>query len=130
MPALYHAVSEEPGVSRAVSTAAAAFTRPAAFEATGKQAFESAEEAAKAAAASGAPIAVLCSTDDTYPTLVPAFASTLKAAKPGIVAILAGLPAEQATVDAYKQAGIDDFIHVRANLRDMLAQLLAKIGAK
>jgi len=108
----------------------AGFFAVAGFEATGKQAFESAEEAAKAAAASGAPIAVLCSTDDTYPTLVPAFASTLKAAKPGIVAILAGLPADAATVETFKKAGIDDFIHVRANLRDMLAQLLAKIGAK
>ncbi len=100
------------------------------FEAIGKQAFESAEEAAQAAAASGASVAVLCSTDDTYPELVPAFAAALKAAKPDIVAVLAGLPAEQATVDAFKQAGIDEFIHVRANIRAMLAQLLAKIGAK
>ena len=108
----------------------AGFFAVAGFEATGKQAFETAEEAAKAAAASGAPIAVLCSTDDTYPTLVPAFASPLEAAKPGITAVLAGLPADPATVEAFKKAGIDEFIHVRANLRDMLAQLLAKIGAK
>jgi methylmalonyl-CoA mutase len=108
----------------------AGFFAVAGFEAVGKEAFDTAEAAAKAAAASGASIAVLCSTDDTYPVLVPAFAGALKAAKPGMVAILAGLPAEQATVDSFKQAGIDDFIHVRANVREMLAQLLAKIGAK
>lgn len=108
----------------------AGFFAVAGFEAIAKQSFESPEEAAKAAAASGAPVAVLCSTDDTYPTLVPAFAAALKAAKPGIVAVLAGLPADQATVDAFKQAGIDEFIHIRANIREMLAQLLAKIGAK
>jgi methylmalonyl-CoA mutase len=100
------------------------------FEAIGKEAFADAAAAAKAAAASGAPIAVLCSTDETYPELVPAFASAVKAAKPGIIVILAGLPAEAATVEAFKQAGIDEFIHVRANVRELLAQLLAQIGAK
>jgi methylmalonyl-CoA mutase len=108
----------------------AGFFGVAGFEAVAKQAFETPEEAAKAAAASGAPVAVLCSTDDTYPTLAPAFASALKAAKPSIVAVLAGLPADQATVDTFKKAGIDEFIHVRANVRELLAQLLAKIGAK
>lgn len=109
---------------------AAGFFAVGGFEAIGKEAFETPEAAAKAAVASGAPVVVLCSTDDTYPVLVPAFASALKAAKPGVFAILAGLPAEPATVEAYKQAGIDDFIHIRANVRDLLAQLLAKIGAK
>ena len=109
---------------------AAGFFAVGGFEAIGKEAFETPEAAAKAAVASGAPVVVLCSTDDTYPVLVPAFASALKAAKPGVIAILAGLPAEPATVEAFKQAGIDDFIHIRANVRDLLAQLLAKIGAK
>jgi methylmalonyl-CoA mutase len=109
---------------------AAGFFAVGGFEAIGKEAFETPEAAAQAAAASGAPVVVLCSTDDTYPVLVPAFASALKAAKPGVVVILAGLPAEPATVEAYKQAGIDDFIHIRANVRELLAQLLAKIGAK
>ena len=100
------------------------------FEAIGKESFADAASAAQAAAASSAPVVVLCSTDETYPALVPAFASAVKAAKPGIIVILAGLPAEAATVAAYKQAGIDDFIHVRANVRELLAQLLTQIGAK
>ncbi len=99
------------------------------FEATGKEAFETAEAAAQAAAASGAPVVVLCSTDETYPVLVPAFAAALKAAKPGIVAILAGLPADAATIETYKKAGIDDFIHIRVNVREFLAKLLQQIGA-
>lgn len=99
------------------------------FEATGKEAFETAEAAAQAAAASGAPVVVLCSTDDTYPTLVPAFATALKAAKPGIIAVLAGMPADAATTETYKKAGIDEFIHVRANVRELLAKLLKQIGA-
>lgn len=99
------------------------------FEAIGKEAFETAEAAAQAAAASGASIAVLCSTDETYPTLVPAFASTLKAAKPGITVVLAGLPADKAVTESFQKAGIDEFIHVRANVRELLAKLLKKIGA-
>jgi methylmalonyl-CoA mutase len=99
------------------------------FESMGKEAFETAEAAAQAAAKSGAPIVVLCSTDDTYPVLVPAFATALKAAKPGIVAVLAGMPADAATTEAYKKAGIDEFIHVRANVRELLAKLLKQIGA-
>ncbi|MFT3782662.1 MAG: methylmalonyl-CoA mutase family protein [Nibricoccus sp.] len=99
------------------------------FEAVGKEAFETAEAAAQTAAASGASIAVLCSTDETYPTLVPAFASTLKAAKPGVTVVLAGLPADKAVTESFQKAGIDEFIHIRANVRELLANLLKKIGA-
>jgi len=107
----------------------AGFFAVAGFEAIGKQSFETAEEAAKAAAESGAPIAVLCSTDDTYPALVPAFTAAAKAAKPGLKLVLAGLPADTATVDNFRAAGIDEFIHVRANVTAMLANFLRQIGA-
>ncbi len=99
------------------------------FEPTGKPAFDSAGAAAQAAAASGAPIVVLCSTDETYPELVPTFGKQLKAANPAITFVLAGLPAESATVAAFHEAGVDEFIHVRANAREVLAKFLNKIGA-
>jgi methylmalonyl-CoA mutase len=99
------------------------------FEATGKEAFETAEAAAKAAIASGAPVVVLCSTDETYPALVPIFAGAIKAAKPGVVVVLAGMPADKAVVDSFHAAGVDEFIHVRANVRELLAKLLKQIGA-
>ncbi|MBK9989440.1 MAG: acyl-CoA mutase large subunit family protein [Verrucomicrobia bacterium] len=99
------------------------------FEATGKEAFETAEAAAKAAIASGAPVVVLCSTDETYPALVPIFAGSIKAAKPETVVVLAGMPADKAVVDSFHAAGVDEFIHVRANVRELLAKLLKQIGA-
>ncbi len=99
------------------------------FEPLGKQSFDTAEAAAQAAAASGAPIAVLCSTDETYPVLAPVFARTLKAANPAVTVLLAGLPADAAMVVSFREAGFDDFIHVRVNLTGMLAHLLKKIGA-
>lgn len=87
---------------------------------------ETAEAAAKAAAASGARIVVLCSTDETYPALVPEFVKTLKSAKPNTVAILAGYPTDQ--IEAHKASGIDEFIHLRADILSVLQNLQKKTG--
>jgi len=108
----------------------AGFFATGGFELLAKQNFDTAEAAAAAAAASGAPIAVLCSTDETYSTLVPAFTAAAKTARPGgLIIVLAGLPADPAVVAAYRTAGVDEFIHVRANVHDLLAKLLKQIGA-
>jgi methylmalonyl-CoA mutase len=104
----------------------AGFFAAGGFEAVSNKGFGSPEEAAKAALESGAPVVVICSTDETYPALVPPLAAALKAAPPGPVVILAGLPAGQ--VDALRAAGVDDFIHVRANCAQMLAALQDKLG--
>lgn len=100
------------------------------FEVLDKHNFETAEAAATAFANSGASIAVLCSTDETYPVLVPVFASSVKVAHQGInTVVLAGLPAEPALVASYIAAGIDEFLHVRTNAYDLLAKLLKQNGA-
>ncbi len=104
----------------------AGFFSVAGFELIAKQNFETAEAAAKAAAESGAPIAVLCSTDETYPTLAPAFARAAKEANPNLTLVLAGYPTE--LIGELKQAGFDEFIHVRANVRETLSKLMKKAG--
>lgn len=91
-----------------------------------KKGFATPDEAAKAAIESGSKIAVICSTDDTYPELVPAFAKALKAADATQTAIVAGYPTEH--IDAFKAAGIDDFIHVRANCYQILTSLVKKVS--
>lgn len=88
--------------------------------------FSTAEEAAQAALASGAPVVVICSTDDTYPDVVPPLTKQIKSSKPDTTVILAGYPADQ--VEAHKQAGVDEFIHLRANCHDILLNLQKKIG--
>lgn len=108
---------------------AAGFFAPGGFEIIAKQSFSTAGEAAAAAAASGAQIAVLCSTDETYPELVPAFATAVRTARPDLTLALAGLPADDAVRAAFTTAGIDLFIHLRASAEETLAQLLTKIGA-
>ena len=84
------------------------------------------EEAARAAAASGCEVCVICSTDDTYPEIVPAFCKVLKELKPDMMIALAGYPADY--VEAFKQAGVDIFIHVRANCYNTLETIQNKIG--
>jgi len=42
--------------------------------------------------------------------------------------VLAGFPADQ--VEAHKASGIDEFIHVRANLLQVLGGLQKKIGVQ
>jgi methylmalonyl-CoA mutase len=107
----------------------AGFFAPGGFEVAGKQSFATAEDAARATVESGAPVAVLCSTDETYPELVPAFTAAVRAARPGMVLVLAGMPADDALRAAYTAAGMDEFIHLRASVEEVLAKLLNKIGA-
>ncbi|HSA47043.1 MAG TPA: methylmalonyl-CoA mutase, partial [Candidatus Competibacteraceae bacterium] len=82
--------------------------------------------AAVAALASGASTVVICSTDATYPDLVPPLAGKLKQANPGLTVLLAGYPADH--VEAFKAAGVDDFIHMNANCQALLTMLQKKMG--
>lgn len=88
--------------------------------------FASPEDAAKAFAETKAEIAVICSTDDKYPALVPALVQALRAKRANSVIVLAGLPAAQ--VEAHKKSGVDEFIHIRADALDLLSGLLRRIG--
>lgn len=97
------------------------FVNVAAIECISNNGFETIDEAAKAALDSGAKAMVICSTDDTYPDIVPELTKKVKAAKPGMMVILAGYPKEH--VEAFKAAGVDEFIHVRANALDLLAKI-------
>ncbi|NJK78948.1 MAG: methylmalonyl-CoA mutase [Chloroflexaceae bacterium] len=88
--------------------------------------FDTAEAAAQAALASGAPIVVICSTDETYPDLVAPITQQIKATNPAVRVVLAGYPQDQ--VEAHKAAGVDDFVHLRANVYQTLQQLQQQIG--
>ena len=84
------------------------------------------EEAVGQAVASKAPIVVVCSTDDTYPEIVPAFVPALKAKMPGVQVILAGYPADQ--IVAHKASGVDDFIHLKVDCLAFLTNLHKELG--
>lgn len=99
------------------------FLEPGGFEVVYPQGFGSAGDAVRAAKDSGALAAVLCSTDETYGELVPAVLAEMAGAMP---VILAGFPAEQ--VEAFKSAGIADFIHLKADCAAFLADWQKRTG--
>lgn len=79
------------------------------------------EAIAPALAAHPAPIAVLCSTDETYPDLVPAFLTAATAAPHHPVTVLAGYPTDH--VPAFQAAGLQAFIHLRCNALETLTSI-------
>ncbi|MGB4947864.1 MAG: methylmalonyl-CoA mutase, partial [Candidatus Competibacter denitrificans] len=105
---------------------ATAFLGVGGFETLYPSGFDSAAAAAEAALASNAKAVVICSTDATYPDIVPTLAQTLKKANPDVTVLLAGYPAEH--VEAFKAAGVDDFIHLAANCQSLLTTLQKKMG--
>ncbi len=97
------------------------------FEMLKNDGFATVEAAVNAVVASRAPIAVICSTDQTYPDLVPPLVKGIKSARPETIVILAGKPAPEHE-QPYKEAGLDDAIHIRSNVYEVLAGLQKKGG--
>lgn len=96
------------------------------FEIVQSEGFASPEAAANAVHESGAKAVVICSTDETYPALVPPLMQGIKAQQPGTVVILAGYPQDQ--IEAHKAAGIDAFIHLGADCLALNQWLQTKMG--
>ena len=86
--------------------------------------FETTDEAVKAAVNSNAQAVVICSTDDTYPELVPPLVKGIKEKSKDIVVILAGYPKDQ--IEEHKKSGVDDFIYLGADTYSILSTLLIK----
>ena len=103
------------------------FLQVGAFEVLGNDGFKTVEEAADAARASGADAVVICSTDATYPEIVPALAPKLHEVLPKARVFLAGA-APKDLLETYKEAGIDDYISVRANCYEILESLQKQKG--
>ncbi len=104
------------------------FFEVAGFDVIGNDGFDDPGGAADATVDSGAPIVVICSTDPTYPELVPPFVARLKERSPSVIIVLAGYPKKQ--IDSHKETGVDEFIHLRADNHGMLSAFLDKIGVR
>jgi len=96
------------------------------YEVVSAGAFATPADAALAFAKSVAPVAVICSTDERYPVLVPLLTAAIRAKSPRAIFILAGNPPEQA--EAHKKAGIDEFIHARADAVALLEKIHHLLG--
>jgi methylmalonyl-CoA mutase len=104
------------------------FFEVAGFAVIGSPGAKTVADAAAAALQSGASAVCICSTDDTYPEIVPPLVKALRAQKPDLLVILAGYPTAQ--VEAHQAAGVNEFIHLRANALEVLTQIAAQLGVQ
>ncbi|HWB59778.1 MAG TPA: methylmalonyl-CoA mutase family protein [Chthoniobacteraceae bacterium] len=88
--------------------------------------FKTTNEAIQAALNSNAQVVVICSTDETYPELVPPITGLIKASRPKTIVVVAGYPKE--LIEPFKAAGVDEFIHIRANCLETLSGIARKLG--
>ena len=102
------------------------FLSVAGYDVISPAGFKTIEEAADAFGKSDTAIAVICSTDEHYPSLVPALIQGIRAKRPGTILVLAGYPQDK--IETYKAAGIDEFIHIRADARAVLAGFHNRLG--
>jgi len=124
-PQVFLANMGTPAESIARATYALNFFQAGGFEVINADGFSDPEAAAAAFRKSGAKVAVICSTDKKYETVVEATAPRLKAAGARTV-ILAGNPG--ANEAKYRAAGVDRFIFVRCDVLSMLHEQLREEG--
>jgi methylmalonyl-CoA mutase len=106
---------------------AQAFFEVGGFQVLTNNGFPTPEAAAAVALDSGAAAVVICSTDETYPEIVPPLVRAIKQQAPEMVVILAGRPAEQ--VEAHQKAGVDEFIYLGADVLALNTWLQDRIAA-
>lgn len=102
-----------------------AFFEVGGFEIIYPNGFATTDEAVKSAIDSKAQVVVICSTDDTYPELVPPIVKGIKEKSKDVTVILAGYPKDQ--IEAHKKSGVDDFIYLGADAHQILSSLLKRI---
>jgi len=88
--------------------------------------FETPEDAVAALQASGAGITVVCGADPDYEAKFAEFAKAIKTALPEMQIVLAGYPGDNE--DAYKAAGMDDYIFVKSNNYEVNRRYLEGLG--
>ncbi len=92
----------------------------AGYEIIDNPGFGSIDEGVSAALDSGAEIIVICSSDEEYAGIVPDITQRIKQVNRELLLVVAGYPKDQ--IDRFKEAGVDDFIHVKCNLLETLTR--------
>jgi methylmalonyl-CoA mutase len=124
-PQVFLANMGTPAECIARSTYALNFFQSGGFGVVNNDGFAEPDAAAAAFGKSGAKIAVICSTDKKYETVVESTAPRLKAAGARTV-ILAGNPG--ANEAKYRAAGVNRFIFIRCDVLGTLHELLKEEG--
>ncbi len=88
--------------------------------------FNTVEEGVEEAFKSNTDIVILCSSDDEYAEIAPKACKQIKDKNNKVKVIVAGYPT--AIIDQLKNAGIDDFIHMRTNVLETLQKFNHILG--
>jgi methylmalonyl-CoA mutase len=125
-PSVFLLTIGNPSMRKARATFATNFFGCGGFNIIDNTGFETSEKGVESALKSLADIVVICSSDEEYVTLVPEISNRIKERNPGILLVVAGYP--KAWVDAFKTAGVDEFIHVRSNVTETLGEFQKLLG--
>gem|GEM_PF-5734 len=104
------------------------FFKAAGFDVIGPQSqgFDTPSAAVEAAIESKAQVVAICSSDSTYPELVPPITKGLKEKNPDVIVVAAGYPKDH--VKTYKEAGVDEFIYEGIDVHLVLSDILKGVA--
>lgn len=88
--------------------------------------FDEVEAAADALRAVQADVVVLCSADDAYRPAAPPLIEAIQQTTPDALVVVAGNPTDD--LDALRDAGVNDFIHLRRNVLETLLDYQRRLG--
>ncbi|ARA92288.1 hypothetical protein AWN76_003260 [Rhodothermaceae bacterium RA] len=88
--------------------------------------FDNPRAAAEALTGVQADVVVLCSADDAYRDAAPVLLPVIRQAAPGTVVVVAGYPEDD--LDALREAGVDDFVHLRSPVLETLEAYQQRLG--
>lgn len=97
----------------------------AGFEVIDNLGFKTIEEGVKAFIESRAEIAVICSSDDEYPVIIPGITNMLRGKA---LIVIAGYPEDH--LEKLRAEGIEHFIHVRSNVQEELSKFQRLVGVE
>jgi methylmalonyl-CoA mutase len=90
------------------------------------QGFETPAAVVDAAIESKAQVVAICSSDSTYPDLVPPITKELKEKNPDVRVVVVGYPKDQ--VETYTEAGVDAFIYEGVDVHLILSKILEGVA--
>lgn len=125
-PKIFLANLGPPSQHKARADFSRSFFETGGFEVIYPTGFDTPEAAVEAAIRSSAPVTAICSTDDSYPEVVGPIAAGIKEKRPEAVILLAGRPGGR--LEQYRQAGVDEFIYLGADARQVITDLFNRIG--
>lgn len=84
------------------------------------------ERVGEAARAERAAIVALCAADSDYPEAAPAAARSLREANATALLVVAGYPEPE--IERLREAGVQEFVHIRANAIELLERFQERLG--